>query len=111
VREGGARVPAIIWAPGRIKPGSKNHDILGSLDFMATCASLAGVKLPEKDCDDKPVIFDSHDMSPILFGTGRSERKAWLYFTKNELSPGAALVANYKAVLNPRGDNRWARSR
>src|SRR5271154_2063900 len=35
VREGGARVPAIAWWPGKIKPDQKNYDILGSLDFMA----------------------------------------------------------------------------
>jgi len=104
VREGGARVPAIITGPG-IKAGSKNHDILGSLDFMATCASLAGVKLPENDREGKPIIFDSHDMSPVLFGKGKSDRIAWFYFTENELSPGAARVANYKAVFNLRGDN------
>src|SRR5208283_2349216 len=57
VREGGVRVPAIAWGP-KIKPGSKNHDILGGLDFMATFASLAGVKLPEKDREGQPIIFD-----------------------------------------------------
>ena len=47
VREGGNRVPAIAWGPG-IKAGSKNHDIVGGLDYMATFAALAKVKLPEK---------------------------------------------------------------
>ena len=102
VREGGARVPAIIWAPGRIKPGSKNHDILGTLDFMATCAALAGVKLPENDREGKPIIFDSYDMSPVLLGKGKSKRNSWFYFTEDELTPGAARVGNYKAVFNLR---------
>ena len=44
-------------------------------------------------------------MSPILFGTGKSARTSWFYFTENELSPGAARVGNYKAVFNLRGDN------
>ncbi len=52
-----------------------------------------------------PIIFDSYDMSPILFGTGKSARKSWFYFTENELSPGAARVGNYKAVFNLRGDD------
>ena len=108
VREGGNRVPAIAVMPGRIKPGSKNHDILGGLDLMATFASVAGVKLPEKDREGQPIIFDSYDMSPVLFGTGKSERKAWFYFTENELTPGAARVGNYKAVFNMRGDNGQA---
>jgi arylsulfatase len=44
-------------------------------------------------------------MSPVLFGTGKSERKAWFYFTENELTPGAVRVGNYKAVFNLRGDD------
>ena len=104
VREGGNRVPSIAWGPG-IKAGTKNSDIVGGLDYMATFAKLAGVKLPDNDREGKPIIFDSYDMSPILFGTGKSERKNWFYFTENELSPGAARVGNYKAVFNLRGDD------
>lgn len=105
VREGGNRVPAIAWMPGKIEPGSKDHSIVGGLDLMATFAAMAGIKLPANDRADKPIIFDSYDMSPVLFGTGKSARKAWFYFTENELSPGAIRVNNYKAVFNLRGDN------
>jgi len=104
VREGGNRVPSLAWGPG-IKPGAKNSDILGGLDYMATFASLAGAKLPESDREGKPIVFDSYDMSPVLFGKGKSERKSWFFFTENELTPGAARVGNYKAVFNLRGDN------
>ena len=104
VREGGNRVPAIAWGP-KIKAGSRNNDIVGGLDYMATFAALAGVKLPDKDRAGQPMMFDSYDMSPILFGTGKSARTSWFYFTENELSPGAARVGNYKAVFNLRGDN------
>jgi arylsulfatase len=103
-REGGNRVPAIAWGPG-IKPGSRNYDICGGLDFMATFAALGGVKLPENDLDGKPTIFDSYDMSPLLFGTGKWERYSWFYFTENELSPGAVRVGNYKFIFNLRGDD------
>ena len=104
VREGGVRVPAIAWGPG-IKAGSKNYDICGGLDFMATFASLGGVKLPENDLEGKPTIFDSYDMSPLLFGTGKWARNTWFYFTEDELSPGAVRVGNYKFVFNLRGDD------
>ena len=107
VREGGNRVPALAWGP-KVKPGSKNHDILGGLDYRAPFAALAGVKLPEKDREGKPIIFDSYDMSPVLFGTGKSERTTWYYFTENELSPGAVRFANYKFVFNLRGDDGQA---
>jgi arylsulfatase len=105
LREGGNRVPAIAWMPGRIAANATNHDILGGTDLMATFAAVAGTKLPEKDRAGQPIIFDSYDMSPVLFGTGKSERKSWFYFTENELSPGAVRVNNYKFVFNLRGDD------
>jgi arylsulfatase A-like enzyme len=105
VREGGNRVPAMAWMPGKIAAGSSSHDILGGLDLMATFASVAGVKLPEKDREGQPIIFDSYDMSPLLFGKGKCARNSWFYFTEDELTPGAARVGNYKAVFNLRGDD------
>ncbi|MBD2746637.1 arylsulfatase [Microvirga sp. BT688] len=105
LREGGNRVPAIAWWPGRIAPDTKNHEILGGLDLMATFASVAGTKLPERDRENQPIIFDSQDMTPVLFGTGQSPRKSWFYFTENELSPGAVRVNNYKFLFNLRGDD------
>jgi len=109
VREGGNRVPAIAVWPGKIKAEAKNHDIVGGLDLMATFAAVAGIeKLPEKDREGQPIVFDSYDMSPVLFGTGKSERTSWFYFTENELTPGAARVGNYKACFNLRGDNGQA---
>jgi arylsulfatase A-like enzyme len=103
-REGGVRVPSIAWGPG-IKPGSRNYDIVGGLDYMATFAAFAGVPLPDKDLEGKPMVFDSYDMSPLLFGTGEWQRKSWFYFTENELSPGAVRVGNYKFIFNLRGDD------
>lgn len=103
-REGGNRVPSLAWGPG-IKAGSRSADVVGGLDYMATFASLAGIELPENDREGEPIIFDSYDMSPVLFGKGKSERKSWFYFTENELTPGAARVGNYKAVFNLRGDD------
>ncbi|MCA3573011.1 MAG: arylsulfatase [Aestuariivirga sp.] len=109
VREGGNRVPAIAWMPGKIKDHARNHDIVGGLDLMATFASVGGVsKLPDKDRDGQPIIFDSFDISPVLFGTGPDPRKNWFYFTEDELTPGAARVGNYKAVFNLRGDDGQA---
>jgi arylsulfatase A-like enzyme len=108
VREGGNRVPAIAVWPGKIKAGTRNHDIVGGLDLMATFASVAGIKLPEKDREGQPIIFDSYDMTPVLLGTGKCPRNSWFYFTEDELTPGAARVGNYKAVFNLRGDDGQA---
>ena len=105
VREGGNRVPAMALWPGKIAAGSKSDDITGGLDLMATFASIAGVELPVNDREDQPMMFDSHDMSPILFGTGKPNRKDWFYFTEDELSPGAVRVDNFKYTFNLRGDD------
>jgi len=64
----------VLW-PGKIPANSKNHDIVGGLDLMATFASFAGVKLPENDLEGKPTIFDSYDLSPVFLGTGKDQ--AW----------------------------------
>lgn len=108
VREGGNRVPAIAIWPGQIKANSRNHEIIGGLDLMATFASVGGVKLPEKDREGQPIIFDSYDMTPVLKSQGKSPRREWFYFTENELSPGAVRVGQFKAVFNLRGDNGQA---
>jgi arylsulfatase len=105
LREGGNRVPAIAVWPGKIAPDTKNHEIIGGLDLMATFASVAGVPLPTKDRDDKPMIFDSFDMTPVLEGTGPSPRNTWFYFTENELSPGAVRYDQFKFAFNLRGDD------
>jgi len=104
-REGGNRVPAIAIWPGKIAAGVRNHDIVGGLDLMATFASVAGVKLPEKDLEGQPMIFDSYDISPVLFGTGKCPRETWDYFTENELLPGAVRWHQFKFLFNLRGDN------
>jgi arylsulfatase A-like enzyme len=105
VREGGNRVPAMVRWPGRIEPDTKSAAILGGLDLMASFASVAGIELPTEDREGQPIVFDSHDMTPVWFGTGESERDSWFYFTEDELTPGAARVGNYKAVFNLRGDD------
>ena len=102
-REGGNRVPAIAWMPGKIKADTKNYDIIGGLDFMATFSALAGIPLPEKDLEGQPMVFDSFDMSPVLFDTGKDPRESWCYFTENELLPGAVRYHQYKFQFNLRG--------
>ena len=93
--------PGDRLVPGKIAAGAKNHEIVGGLDLMATFAAVAGVKLPEQDREGQPIIFDSYDMSPVLFGTGKSPRKAWFYFTENELTPGRRARRQLQGGVQP----------
>ena len=59
--EGGHRVPAIAWWPGKV-PANTVSDALGiSIDVMPTILSIAGIKKPDS------LSLDGIDISPILF--------------------------------------------
>lgn len=105
VAAGGLLHPTLARWPGKIPAGGKSHDILRTLDLMPTFAKLAGVDMPTVDRTGKPTVFDGYDMDPVLFGTDKSERKAWFYFTEDELSPGAVRIGQFKAVFKLRGDD------
>jgi hypothetical protein len=65
-RWGGNRVPAFAVWLGKIKPGSKTHDIVGGLDLMATFASVAGVTLPNKDREGQPIWQNSQERYDVF---------------------------------------------
>jgi arylsulfatase A len=77
--EGGVRVPGIAWWPGRIKPGVVARELACSMDLFNTSLKLAGVPIPT----DR--VIDGVDLSPILFGTGKSLRDTMLYYRGSEL--------------------------
>jgi len=45
--EGGHRVPAIAWWPGKIKPGTKTNELAIGMDLLPTFAELAGISVPQ----------------------------------------------------------------
>ncbi|OUW17845.1 MAG: hypothetical protein CBD18_03725 [Opitutales bacterium TMED158] len=59
VYEGGHRVPAIAWWPGKIAPDRTSEELLISLDVMPTLLSLAGIDYDAKD-------LDGRDFSPVF---------------------------------------------
>jgi arylsulfatase A-like enzyme len=61
VYEGGTRVPAIAWWPGKIKPGTSTDALSITLDVMPTILSVAGIEKP------KHRALDGIDLSPVLF--------------------------------------------
>lgn len=71
--EGGVRVPAVIWGPGKVKPAVISK--MGStLDLLPTISRLAGVPL------SKDRFYDGFDLSPVLKGENVSPRNEMFYY-------------------------------
>lgn len=61
--EGGQRVPAIAWWPGKIAAGSVNPVVASGLDLLPTFVSIAGGTL------DEGVAYDGNDISTSLLAS------------------------------------------
>ena len=94
--EGGFRVPAIFWWPGKIQPGVV-HDIGSNVDIAATLSALLNIDLSE----DR--IYDSEDLSPVLLKRMAGPRKTFFYYGRFPDDIWAARVGAYK--LQFRGRN------
>jgi len=66
--DGGHRIPLIVRWPGHVAPGSESGDFVCLGDFMATCADMLGVKLPDNAAEDSITFL------PQLLGKGPGER-------------------------------------
>ena len=91
--EGGFRVPAIMWAPGKIPAGARYGEMMSHIDLWATLATMVGLTPPPHgawtDNDGKPIYFDSIDNSAYITGKARhSARTTWIY-TNGETFAGA----------------------
>lgn len=74
--EGGMRVPAIFWWPGRIAPAVVS-DIGSAMDIYSTALSLAGVAVEAE--------LDGLDLSPALFEAKASPRQTLAYYREGDL--------------------------
>ncbi|MCP4814888.1 MAG: sulfatase, partial [Planctomycetaceae bacterium] len=72
--EGGMREPTLAWWPGTIKPASVSAAVSSTMDIYATAMKQANIPLPT----DR--TLDSHDLTPVLTGTGNSSRKLLFYY-------------------------------
>jgi len=52
VYEGGHRVPAIAWWPGRVPAGTENDNLVMTMDMLPTFAELADAGLPKEAAPD-----------------------------------------------------------
>ena len=57
IYEGGHREPFIARWPGHIKAGTTCADVICLNDIMATCADVAGIKIPDNAAEDSVSIL------------------------------------------------------
>ncbi|XP_062990533.1 arylsulfatase A [Elgaria multicarinata webbii] len=96
--EGGMREPAVAYWPGRIAPGV-THELASTLDILPTVAAVAGAPLPN-------VTLDGYDLSPLLFGSGKSPRQTMFYYPPSPsqlLGVFAVRYGKYKAHFFTQG--------
>ncbi len=95
VWEGGHRVPFIVRWPGRVQPGSVNHQLVQQADLMATFADVLGAKLPDNAGED------SFSLVPLLTGGDQPVRA----HAVNCSATGVPAVRDgpWKLILGPPG--------
>ncbi|MDP6446313.1 MAG: sulfatase-like hydrolase/transferase [Pirellulaceae bacterium] len=95
VYEGGTRVPAIAWWPGRIAAASRADDPSITLDVMPTILSVAGIDPP------KDRALDGVDLSPALFKQERLPARPlfWANLNNNGARSEALRDGPWKLVV------------
>jgi arylsulfatase A len=77
--DGGYRVPFMVWAPGRVKPGRRTDAIMSGVDILPTLCSLAGVAPPAG------VELDGVDQSRVWLAGGPSAREEIVLFNNEDV--------------------------
>ena len=74
--DGGIRVPAIAWWPGKVRAGTETTHASYFGDWFATAAELAGAKTPSG--------LDSISFVPTLLGQGEQKQHDFIYWEFHE---------------------------
>jgi len=78
--EGGQRVPAVFYWPGKIPAGRTYTDLATQFDLFPTLVAMTGSKqMPTQ----KPL--DGEDISPILFGNGHRKGDEFAYYSTGKI--------------------------
>ncbi len=79
--EGGVRVPAILWGPGRVPAGTTCDSIASTLDLLPTFVALAGTEAP------KDGVIDGEDIRHLFHGQfdQANPDKAFFYYLRVQL--------------------------
>jgi arylsulfatase A-like enzyme len=103
VFEGGHRVPFIVRLPGRVKAGGSSDQTICLTDFLATCAEICGVRLPDNAGEDSVgfySVLENYATGPL--------REATIHHTIN--GSFAVRQGKWKLCLCP-GSGGWSAPR
>jgi len=97
--EGGMRVPAIFWGPGRVPAGTVCGEVAATMDFLVTFGRLAGAAPPA----DR--VIDGKDIRPLLFGEAgaRSPYDAFFYHNGNGVLEAVRAGRWKLRIARPKG--------
>jgi arylsulfatase A len=98
--EGGMRVPAIAWQPGRLKPGVTS-ELACMMDLLPTALARAGVETP------RDLTLDGLDLSPLLDEGTSLPPRPFFYYRGDQLfacrlGPWKAHFATQGGYTEPR---------
>jgi arylsulfatase A-like enzyme len=101
--EGGHRVPFLARWDGKVQPGSTSSQLISLVDFVASCAELLGVRLPDNAGED------SISFLPVLLGrTDGRLRENLVHHSAN--GKFAIRQGKWKLCLTP-GSGGWSSPR
>ena len=99
LREGGLRVPLLVWSPGKVKTGEENFLPCATWDILPTFAEIARAQTPER--------VDGISLWQQLQGRAQSQRHEFLYWELHTNGlPQAVRVGDWKAV-RPEAGKPW----
>jgi arylsulfatase len=86
INEGGIRVPALAWRPGRIPAGRVITDATTTVDLFPTFATLGGAPMPPRDYDGVDIgklLSGEVDRMP---GPGLDNRREFFFFINSDVA-------------------------
>lgn len=99
--EGGIKAPMIVRWPGHVAPGSKNRNLVASMDIFPTLAEIVGLNTSE-------AIVDGQSLVPLLNGSREFPDRLlfWEHKAPGDTIEYAVRDKRWKYIIDNKGNNR-----
>lgn len=100
LKDGGIRVPMIVWGPGQVRAGAVSEHVGYFGDWFATACELAGTAVPPG--------LDSISFAAELKGQPQPARHEYLYWEFHErgFTQACLYEGRWKAIRSQQKDNK-----